>query len=268
MFALYLFFLPWDGIQRSIPRIPRWAGPCFVWCLVGLSATSFLFHGIRRNPVVFEWPAWSLQADTLICVFWTLMVWPVLFPVFSRANAWQSERRWTGAALAWLIPVIALVNGATAYLGLKTVANYSMFSNLRTEGGQTNHFLVPAGRLFVAGYQDDLARVESVGGAPPPKLPLLVQLAGGERWVRRNSRWLRELWDTRVPFMEARRTLQLWREIGFTGVSIAYERNGKRYETGDAFSDPELMRPLSFWERKLMAFRAVQDDGQESECRW
>jgi hypothetical protein len=268
MFALYLFFLPRDGIQGSIQRIPRWAGASFVGCLIALSATSFFFHGIRRDPVVFEWPDWSLQADTLICVFWTVMVWPILFPVFSRANAGQGEPRWTGAALAWLIPVIALVNGATSYLGLKTVANYSMFSNLRTEGGQTNHFLVPAGRFFLADYQDDLARVESVGGVPPPKLPLLVRLAGGERWVRRNSRWLREISDTRVPFMEARRTLQLWRDIGVTGVSIAYERNGKRYQTGDAFSDPELMRPLSFWERKLTAFRAVQDDGQEAECRW
>jgi hypothetical protein len=51
-------------------------------------------------------------------------------------------------------------------------------------------------------------------------------------------------------------------------VSIAYERKGQWYESPDAFADAELMRPLSFWERKLMAFRAVQDDGEESKCRW
>jgi hypothetical protein len=56
--------------------------------------------------------------------------------------------------------------------------------------------------------------------------------------------------------------------MGFTNVSIVYERDGTWYNTRDAFSDPELMRPLSFWERKLMAFRAVQDDGEESQCRW
>lgn len=268
MFALYLFFLPWDGLQDSLARIPRWAGACFVGGLLALAATSFFFHGMRRDPVIFAGTEWSLQADTLICIFWTLMVWPILLPVFSGANTWQGERRWTGAALAWLIPLLALVNGATSYLGLKTVANYSMFSNLRTEGGQTNHFLIPAGRFFLGGYQNDLARVESVDLLRPPELPLRVRLAGGERWVRRNARWLREISDTRVPFMEARRTLQLWRDIGVSDVSIAYQRQGKRYETGDAFSDAELMRPLSFWERKLMAFRAVQDDGEESECRW
>ena len=268
VFALYLFFLPWDGIQRNISRIPRWAHACFVGGLVGLSATSFFFHGIRRSSVVFDWPGWSLQADTLICLFWTLMVWPILLPVFSRANVWQGDRRWTGAPLAWLIPVIALVNGATSYLGLKTVANYSMFSNLRTEGGQTNHFLVPAGRFFLGDYQGDLARVDFIEGVPREEFPLLVKLAGGKRWVRRNSRWVREVPDARVPFMELRRTLQLWRGLGFTMVSIAYERNGELYEIENAFSDPELMRPLSFWERKLMAFRAVQDDGEQSECRW
>jgi hypothetical protein len=268
VFALYLFFLPWDGIQKNIPRIPRWAGACFVSCLVGLSATSFFFHGIRRSPVVFDWPEWSLQADTLICLFWTLMIWPILLPMFSRGNVGQGDRRWTGAALAWVIPVIALVNGATSYVGLKTVANYSMFSNLRTEAGQTNHFLVPVRRFLLGDYQDDLARVEFIGGVPPAKFPLLVRLAGGERWIRRNSRWIRDLRDTRVPFMELQRTLQLWRAVGFTKVSITYERTGKWYDLEDAFSDVELMRPLSFWERKLMAFRAVQDDGQESECRW
>ena len=268
VFALYLFFLPWDGIQRTIPRIPRWAGACFLAGLVGLSVTSFFFHGIRRSSVVFDWPVWSLQADTLICVFWTLMVWPVLLPVFSRGNVPQGHRRWTGAALAWLIPVIAFVNGATPYLGLKTVANYSMFSNLRTEGGQTNHLLVPVGRFFLSDHQDDLARVESIDGVRPAKLPLLVRLAGGERWIRRNSRWLREVPDARVPFTELRRTLQLWKAVGFRGVSIAYERNGKLYQAEDAFSDPDLMRPLSFWERKLMAFRAIQNDGEQSECRW
>jgi hypothetical protein len=56
--------------------------------------------------------------------------------------------------------------------------------------------------------------------------------------------------------------------MGGEHASIVYERGGHRYEVPDAFADPELMRPLSFWERKLFAFRAVQEDGQESDCRW
>jgi hypothetical protein len=214
------------------------------------------------------WPAWSLQADTLICLGWTLMVWPLLLPIFIKGKMRRSAGRWTGAALAWLIPLLALVNGATAYLGLKTVANYSMFSNLRTEGGQTNHLLIPAGQFFLADYQNDLARLESVDAVPPERWPFWVWLAGGARWVRRNAWWLSEMPGVRVPFAEVRRTLQLWRAVGFTHVSIVYERQGVWYEAEDAFGDRALMRPLSFWERKLIAFRAMQDDGEASECRW
>ena len=185
-----------------------------------------------------------------------------------RGEVRRGERRWTGAALAWLIPLLALGNGATSYLGLKTVANYSMFSNLRTEGGQTNHFLLPAGRFFVADYQNDLVRLEFVDYVLPEQWPLWVRLAGGNRWVDRHSRWLYEAPGTRVPFIEVRRALQLWREIGITNVVLVYEHHGARYVTADAFSAPALMRPLSFWERRLMAFRAVQDDGEASACRW
>jgi hypothetical protein len=266
--ALYLFFLPWEGMQRHINRMPRWAGACFVACLIAMCATSFYFHSMRQSPVIFAWPEWSLQADTLICLFWTLMVWPILWPIFCRGEVRRDDHRWTGAALAWLLPLLALGNGATSYLGLKTVANYSMFSNLRTEGGQSNHFLIPAGQFFVADYQHDLVRLEFVDYVLPEAWPWWVRLAGGSRWVDRQARWLAEAPDTRVPFAEVRRALQLWRVIGVANVALVYERHGERYETADAFSEPALMRPLSFWERRLMAFRAVQDDGEASACRW
>ena len=65
-----------------------------------------------------------------------------------------------------------------------------------------------------------------------------------------------------------KRTLQYWKHLGFTKASITYVRRGERYQVDDAFSDRELMRPLSFWERKFLAFRTVEDDSQPSHCRW
>jgi hypothetical protein len=268
IFAMYLFFFSWESLEARLGAIPRWAAPCFLAAFAGLAATSFYFHGFRGDPAIVEGRAWTLQADTLICLLWMLMVWPLLLPLFARAGAWRGDHRWEGIGPAWVIPAIALANGATPYMGLKTVANYSMFSNLRTEGGATNHLIVPARGFALASYQDDLARVGFVRRTKPPAWPFSVRLRGGDRWVRRNSRWVSELPGVRVPFVEVRRTLQLWREIGFTAVSIGYERGGAWRMVEDAFADKELMRPMPLWERTLMAFRAVDEDGVPSSCRW
>jgi hypothetical protein len=57
-----------------------------------------------------------------------------------------------------LVPVIFFLNGASPYLGLKTESSIAMFSNLHTEGHQTNHLLT--GQLpFAASYQNDTVRI-------------------------------------------------------------------------------------------------------------
>jgi hypothetical protein len=41
------------------------------------------------------------------------------------------------------MPLIIMLNGTSPYLGLKTENSFAMFSNLRTEGGVSNHLIVP-----------------------------------------------------------------------------------------------------------------------------
>jgi hypothetical protein len=70
----------------------------------------------------------------------------------------------------FIIPVIIFLNGASPYLGLKTENSFSMFSNLRTEGGRTNHYMVPANvQLF--DYQRNVVHVIS---SSDPRLQQLV----------------------------------------------------------------------------------------------
>ncbi len=266
--ALYLFCLPWERLQLDIRRIPRWARVSFSVGLVALFATSFYFLGFRGSALIATFPHWRFRSDTLMCLFWTLMTWPILLPLFWHGMMTPVARRWTGTPLAWVIPLIAFLNGTTSYIGLKTVSNYSMFSNLRTEGGHTNHLLVPAGRFFVADHQNDLVRVWRIDGEAPAEWPWWVRLEGGPRWMRRNIRWLAEGPGARVPFAELRRTVQLWSAVGITEIAVVYERGGERHQLDDAGEDPELARPMPLWERKLMAFRGVPADGRESACRW
>lgn len=59
-----------------------------------------------------------------------------------------------------VIPAIVFVNGTLPYLGLKTENSYAMFSNLRTEGGKTNHFIVPvSAQMF--DYQKQVVQILS-----------------------------------------------------------------------------------------------------------
>jgi hypothetical protein len=71
-----------------------------------------------------------------------------------------------------------------------------------------------------------------------------------------------------VPLVEVRRTVQLWRDMGFRDLDVAYERAGETRTPEDPYTDPELARPLPGWTRTLMAFRAVPEDGEASACRW
>jgi len=46
--------------------------------------------------------------------------------------------------VALLTVIVATLNGISPYIGLKTQATWSLLSNLHVEGGQSNHWIVPA----------------------------------------------------------------------------------------------------------------------------
>ena len=91
-----------------------------------------------------------------------------------------------------------VVNGLSPYLGLKTESTFTMFSNLRTEGGYWNHLVVPAS-VRVFGYQDQLMRIT---GSNDPTLQ--ERTRDGTRLVRFElDRYLRSHPDTRATYLVA-----------------------------------------------------------------
>jgi len=50
----------------------------------------------------------------------------------------------------------------TSYLGLRTAGNFSMFSNLRTEGPGSNHLLLGANPLKRGHYQEDAVHILAI----------------------------------------------------------------------------------------------------------
>lgn len=101
-----------------------------------------------------------------------------------------------------LLPLLVFVNGLAPHLGLKTRSAFAMFSNLRTEGEQTNHLVLPES-LQVFDYQRDMVRVESASHEP------LRSLAAARTWQ---------------PYFNLQREVSALVERGATGVRVTYVR--------------------------------------------
>ena len=72
----------------------------------------------------------------------------------------------------------------------------------------------------------------------------------------------------RVPWIELRRAVLFWKGAGVHGIRLSYDHDGVKREVSDAIADPELTRPLPWWERSLLAFRSIEPDDDPVQCRW
>ena len=86
----------------------------------------------------------------------------ILFLLALKNQVWQAPAvAFTlPAAIFFLFPVLVFLNGISPYLGLKTESSFSMFSNLRTEGGMTNHVFIPVSTQ-IFNFQKDVVEVVS-----------------------------------------------------------------------------------------------------------
>lgn len=131
---------------------------------------------------------------------------------------------------------VALFNGACPYLGLKTQGSFTMFSNLRTEGGEWNHLLVPERMRVFSRYQDDLWQVARIDD-------------------RRIQRDFVER-ECLVPGFELRRAARKNPDL-----SMVVVREGHEIHLAPARLDPNLAELPSWLAMKLLIFRPVTPDG-------
>lgn len=215
--ALLVLFLP------SLPR----PGPAFRAAAVATLLAASVLVPAQRDTL-FLWATLGFCGGLLaLC----------LVPIEANSGE-ETTLSWRPARPALLGPLLILFAGVTPYLGLGTDRALSMYSNLRTEGGRSNHALIPAG-LQVVSYQRDLVEVLRSDAAPVARL-------ASERLV--------------VPWVELR--ARLTEAIDSSGpLTLVYLRNGRRYEVDSAASDSLLALPVSRWQLKFMRFRAVEPAG-------
>jgi hypothetical protein len=174
-----------------------------------------------------------------------IFTWPILSMIFS------SSRRpvWGGVPVLnrhmpkfmFVFLVLLFLYGMTPYLGLRTAGNFTMFSNLRTEGTFSNHLLLRSNPIKVWGYQEDVVRFMEIRHA---------------RWLKGNS----------LPIVEFRKAIYGWTQAGQT-VPLELEYRGEIYSTEDIVKDPVWRTEKRNWEMMLLDFRVIQPEGPNL-CRW
>ena len=203
---------------KKLAVILAFAGAClaFIAVIIYLKPKDYF-----RDII---WSAFSLAAIGLFLVYMTKK---------KPAEAQIKVSFFSVPSFAFLLfPVLIFLNGFSPYLGLKTENSFAMFSNLRTEGGKTNHFIVPISTQ-IFDYQKDLIEVISSSD------PRLEEIAKKQQLV--------------VCF-EFKNLMSY-----FKPDRVEYIRGGKRYvyEKGNKATYGDLLQRNPKWQRAIMNFRNI-----------
>jgi hypothetical protein len=174
-----------------------------------------------------------------------IFTWPILSMMFSSSG----RPVWGGVPVLnrhmpkfmFVFLVLLFLYGMTPYLGLRTAGNFTMFSNLRTEGTSSNHLLLRSNPMKVWGYEEDVVRFREI----------------------RHGSWSVE---KSLPLVEFRKRIYEWTQAGRT-VPLELEYRGEIYSTEDIVKDPVWHMEKRNWEMMLLDFRVIQPEGP-NQCKW
>jgi hypothetical protein len=234
--ALLSLFLPAEAFRNWFAREAgeRWWVPAVVGrILVAVGLLSVALTATTWDGPVFL----SLQ----------LFLSAVLLAAVVRAWSSSAPLPWvlaTGPRAGWrqpalLVPLLLVLIAAQPYLGLPTDRALGMYSNLRTEGGVSNHFLVPAA-WQVFPYQRDLVEVHTSSA------PAIRALA--ERGLA-------------VPFEELRARLTEVLRRSPEDIALSYQRGGRVLSVPSVRVDADLAVPITRIQMMVFRFRPVEVNG-------
>ena len=217
--------------KRIAGRFPRWSrrlGGAGAALATAAAVLLLLLDHPRAELITVR--AFHLYGFALCAWFTVAVAWPLLrtHPAPTPPPAGDFRLRPSPAALAL---ALMLANGFAPYTGWKSQMSFSMFSNLRSDDGRTNHLFLP----MLSKGPGDRARAVEILEVNHPTL----------QWVAARG--------DRVTWFEARRHLS-----EFEDAHMVWREGGRTY-TADRRTDPdhELFAPLAWWERKLVIYRTA-----------
>lgn len=239
VFALYTLSVPrevsvafYSRSSALLRRVPRLSGG--VTAVLLLTAALVIAIGIAS---MFAAQASGFEVSNRMAWHssW-LVIWAIVGGVIMIVLTWASldALPYRPTALprrpAWIyvFPIVLFISCLSPYVGLKTESSIAMFSNLHTEGGETNHLLF-SDPPYLFDYQRDIARVTASSNQGLSKYTgetLGITLYDLERWLDRNP----DGW-------------------------ASFDLNGRHYEKVNAASFP--IRDFGFFERQLLLFKPI-----------
>jgi len=245
-FALYALFLPeglparLEALVREHPlllRIPRRLSlrlaPSLFLAGALIAAGTHLLRVFEDPFAPQDFAVEKRVMHAVLVALWALYSLPIyaLFLLLQRGKPFPASRGywWPRPRALAALSSVFLLNGFAPYLGLQTEGTMSMFSNLHTEGGVTNHLILdPPPYLF--DYQRKVATI----------------LASSDQRLRR-------LADDGLGMVE----LALWRHLReHPEASLGYRLDGDVQRLARA-ADALAAHPQPWLTRKLLAFKDV-----------
>ncbi|MGF1478671.1 MAG: hypothetical protein ACFB4I_04195 [Cyanophyceae cyanobacterium] len=251
-FALWLTFIPnhyW--LLSETINIPLVASVDRSLFYVSIN----VFGGLIGEIYYFVNPNFNLQAfiGILFIASVFIVIAPLVKKLLADPHSWQGVRVINSKMPKFMYLFVAalIIYAATSYLGLRTAGNFSMFSNLRTEGETSNHLLLSHHPFKIWNYQEDVVKVIEID----------------DRKAKVGHKY-RPLKDHYLPVVEFRKLIYKWTQAGYT-VPLVFEYGDRTYRTADIVNDPVWRTPKRNWEMALMDFRVIQpDNGEPNYCRW
>lgn len=247
LFALFVLVLPDVFVAATLGRLDALVARAGHLRLLAARVAGVLLLAGLLAVGATRGGRWAFQPTFIFFVAWAALViagYGVALLSLPEGAAGPSAppRARPPALVGWALPGIVLLNGLNPYLGLRTQLSFSMFSNLRTEGGLSNHLFMPR-VLSLGGYQEDLVEIVASDDPDLAEYPAKQLL---------------------LPYFEFRRLVS-----DLEDVRVTYRRSGAERtflcQEGRC-NDAELAEPHSRLLGRLLSFRPV-DKGPQTFCR-
>src|SRR5574341_130871 len=170
----------------------------------------------------------------------------------------------------WLLifPAIIFINGLFPHIGLKNIQVFAMFSNLQTEGGRTNHLLIPSSFQIFNNLEDlvsirrsNIKMLNQLSGYVSKRTQGLTTVLAPKHYIeymKDKNEDLRAGFKYKIPFVMLQNIITQLANKGVRNIELMYESGGEIFYTRNAELDP-LLSNASTFQIKFLSQRAVPD---------